>query len=60
MQAHANLITLPFFAPRSSAARPTLFAHALCPTPLRERAAALFVLLATVAPPAMLGWIILG
>jgi len=58
MQAH--LTTLPLLAPRTPAARPALFAHALSPTPLLDRAAAVLLLLATSVPPAMLGWIVLG
>ena len=60
MQAHATPNVLSFFAPRSPAAPPALFAHAASPTPLLDRAAALFLLAATSVPPAMLGWIVLG
>ena len=60
MQAHANLASITLLPLPPAAARPTLFAGALTPATMVERAIAMTLLLATAAPVAVLGWIFLG
>ncbi len=60
MNAHANVAWFALHAPRSMAARPTLFREALRPRSAVDYLATALLALVAVTPPAFLGWICAG